>query len=129
MRPPQPLERRHRDQEVAELERAQRQELGAVSIAQFDHGPRICRLEPERHPGTRMGRRFTVWTTGNRPHMTASASPALILFDRDDTLIEDRPALRDPREVRAMPSAESAVSLARHAGMRLGVISNQPVIA
>jgi len=61
--------------------------------------------------------------------MTASASPALILFDRDDTLIEDRPALRDPREVRVMPSARSAVALARGAGVRLGVVSNQPVIA
>jgi D-glycero-D-manno-heptose 1,7-bisphosphate phosphatase len=75
-----------------------------------------------------MGRRFTECQTGNRPHMTPS-SPALILFDRDDTLIEDRPALRDPREVRAMPSARSAVALARRAGVRLGVVSNQPVIA
>ena len=58
-----------------------------------------------------------------------SSSPSLILFDRDDTLIEDRPALRDPREVRAMPSARSAVSLARRTGLRLGVVSNQPVIA
>jgi D-glycero-D-manno-heptose 1,7-bisphosphate phosphatase len=61
--------------------------------------------------------------------MAPSPSPALILFDRDDTLIEDRPALRDPRQVRPMPSARSAVSLARSAGVRLGVVTNQPVIA
>lgn len=55
--------------------------------------------------------------------------PAAILFDRDDTLVADRPANRDPDLVRPMPGARAAVALARRAGLGTAVITNQPVLA
>ncbi|GAB3684478.1 D-glycero-alpha-D-manno-heptose-1,7-bisphosphate 7-phosphatase [Streptomyces sparsus] len=51
-----------------------------------------------------------------------------VLFDRDDTLIQDRPANRDPELVRAMPGAREALRRLRAHGVRLGVITNQPVV-
>jgi D-glycero-D-manno-heptose 1,7-bisphosphate phosphatase len=52
-----------------------------------------------------------------------------ILFDRDGTLIEDRPPNNDASAVAMMPSAEGAIALAREWECRIGVISNQPAIA
>ncbi len=52
-----------------------------------------------------------------------------VLFDRDDTLIEDVPYLSDPEKVRPMPKAAEALSLLREAGVPLGVVSNQSGIA
>lgn len=52
-----------------------------------------------------------------------------VLFDRDDTLIEDVPYLSDPEKVRPMPKAAEAVALLREAGVPVGVVSNQSGIA
>lgn len=52
-----------------------------------------------------------------------------ILFDRDGTLIVDRPGSTDPRDVALMPFAREAVALARDGGYRVGVVTNQPGIA
>lgn len=53
--------------------------------------------------------------------------PALraVLFDRDDTLIENVPYNGDPTRVVPMPGARAAVDAVRAAGLRLGVVTNQ----
>ncbi|MFJ4045436.1 HAD family hydrolase [Microbacterium sp. NPDC089987] len=52
-----------------------------------------------------------------------------ILFDRDDTLIEDVPYNGDPDRVVPMPGALDALQQVRRAGLRTGVVSNQSGIA
>jgi histidinol-phosphate phosphatase family protein len=51
-----------------------------------------------------------------------------VLFDRDGTLIADVPALRDPDLVAPLPGAAAALARARRAGLRIGVVSNQPAV-
>ncbi|OKK03912.1 haloacid dehalogenase [Streptomyces sp. CB03234] len=51
--------------------------------------------------------------------------PAAVLFDRDDTLVEDVPYNGDPEKVRPMPGAREALGLLREHGLGLGVVSNQ----
>jgi histidinol-phosphate phosphatase family protein len=51
-----------------------------------------------------------------------------ILFDRDGTLIVDRPGCLDPDGVRLMPGARQAVARARRAGLAVGVVTNQSII-
>ncbi|GAA2493715.1 D-glycero-alpha-D-manno-heptose-1,7-bisphosphate 7-phosphatase [Streptomyces gobitricini] len=51
--------------------------------------------------------------------------PAAVLFDRDDTLVEDVPYNGDPEKVRPMPGAREALDMLRRRGLRLGVVSNQ----
>ncbi|WGW12263.1 HAD-IIIA family hydrolase [Saxibacter everestensis] len=60
---------------------------------------------------------------------TSQDLPRAVLFDRDGTLIADVPDNRDPAQVSAMPTAQDAVSLARSAGARVGVITNQAGVA
>ncbi|WP_444852352.1 D-glycero-alpha-D-manno-heptose-1,7-bisphosphate 7-phosphatase [Streptomyces sp. NPDC000229] len=48
-----------------------------------------------------------------------------MLFDRDDTLVEDVPYNGDPEKVRPMPGAREALRLLRENGIRVGVVSNQ----
>lgn len=52
-----------------------------------------------------------------------------VLFDRDGTLVRDVPYNGDPDKVVPMPGAAEAVRLARDAGLRTGVVSNQSGIA
>lgn len=52
-----------------------------------------------------------------------------ILFDRDDTLVVDVPYNADPQRVVPVAGARRAVARARAAGLRLGVVTNQSVIA
>lgn len=52
-----------------------------------------------------------------------------LLLDRDDTLVVDVPYNADPHLVVPVPGARSAVERARAAGLRLGVVTNQSVIA
>ncbi|MEU4800318.1 HAD family hydrolase [Streptomyces sp. NPDC023327] len=59
----------------------------------------------------------------------ARAVPALVLFDRDGTLVEDVPYNGDPARVRLMPTARDAVAAVRAAGIPLGVVSNQSGVA
>jgi D-glycero-D-manno-heptose 1,7-bisphosphate phosphatase len=51
-----------------------------------------------------------------------------ILFDRDGTLIADRPPNNDVTAVTVMPSAAGAIALAREWDCRIGVVSNQPAL-
>ncbi|MEU0662452.1 D-glycero-alpha-D-manno-heptose-1,7-bisphosphate 7-phosphatase [Streptomyces lavendulocolor] len=51
--------------------------------------------------------------------------PAAVLFDRDDTLVEDVPYNGDPARVRPMPGAREAVRLLRESGVPVAVVSNQ----
>jgi len=53
------------------------------------------------------------------------APPTAVLFDRDGTLVVDVPYNGDPRMVRAMPTAIEAVRRVRHAGLPVGVVTNQ----
>ncbi|MCG5431677.1 HAD-IIIA family hydrolase [Mycobacterium sp. MYCO198283] len=55
--------------------------------------------------------------------------PLAVLFDRDDTLIRDRPYLNDPAGVEPMPGARRALQRLRDAGLLLGVVTNQSGIA
>ena len=52
-------------------------------------------------------------------------TPKALVFDRDGTLIEHVPYLADPAAVRLLPGARAAVGLAKAAGMRLFLHSNQ----
>lgn len=52
-----------------------------------------------------------------------------LLLDRDDTLVVDVPYNADPHLVVPVPGARRAVERARAAGLRLGVVTNQSVIA
>ncbi len=52
-----------------------------------------------------------------------------LLFDRDDTLVIDVPYNADPHKVVPVPGAKRAVQAARDAGLPVGVVTNQSVIA
>jgi D-glycero-D-manno-heptose 1,7-bisphosphate phosphatase len=52
-----------------------------------------------------------------------------LLFDRDDTLVIDVPYNADPHKVVPVPGAHRAVERARAAGLPVGVVTNQSVIA
>ncbi|OIH93674.1 HAD-IIIA family hydrolase [Curtobacterium sp. MCBA15_001] len=52
-----------------------------------------------------------------------------LLFDRDDTLVIDVPYNADPHRVVPVPGARRAVQAAREAGLPVGVVTNQSVIA
>lgn len=54
--------------------------------------------------------------------------PAAVLFDRDGTLIHDRPGTNDPAAVTLMPGARVAVQRARAAGLAVGVVTNQAAV-
>jgi D-glycero-D-manno-heptose 1,7-bisphosphate phosphatase len=51
--------------------------------------------------------------------------PAALILDRDGTLIEHVPYLSDPAEVRLLPGVREALQIARDAGVRLFMHSNQ----
>lgn len=52
-----------------------------------------------------------------------------LLFDRDDTLVVDVPYNADPSLVVPVPGARRAVARGRAAGLPVGVVTNQSVIA
>ncbi|NUO59858.1 MAG: HAD-IIIA family hydrolase [Hamadaea sp.] len=51
-----------------------------------------------------------------------------VLFDRDGTLIADRPYSGDPAGVTPMPGARAALDRLRANGLRLGVVTNQSAV-
>ena len=51
--------------------------------------------------------------------------PAAVLFDRDGTLVRDVPYNGRPELVEPMPGAAAATARLRHAGIPLGVVTNQ----
>jgi len=55
--------------------------------------------------------------------------PLAVLFDRDDTLIDDGPYLNDPFGVRPKFGARQALDRLRERGLLLGVVSNQSGVA
>lgn len=57
------------------------------------------------------------------------ATPAAVLFDRDDTLIFDVPYNGDPARVRPVPGADKQLQRLRDAGIAVGVVSNQAGVA
>ncbi|MCA6096474.1 HAD-IIIA family hydrolase [Streptomyces sp. SCA3-4] len=57
--------------------------------------------------------------------MTCCRPPALVLFDRDGTLVEDVPYNGDPGLVVPVAGARSALALLRRYGVRTGVVTNQ----
>ncbi|MTD53387.1 HAD-IIIA family hydrolase [Amycolatopsis pithecellobii] len=66
---------------------------------------------------------------GEFAHRRAGGPPLAVLFDRDDTLIEDVPYLNDPEKVRPVPGAVDLVRRLRTAGVGVGVVSNQSGVA
>jgi histidinol-phosphate phosphatase family protein len=54
---------------------------------------------------------------------------AAVLFDRDGTLTEDRPPNGHSELVSPMPGARAAVDRLRAAGIKLGVVTNQPAVS
>lgn len=63
-----------------------------------------------------------------RPQADPGWRPEAVLFDRDGTLIVDRPGNTDAELVALMPGARAAVARARAAGMAVGVVTNQAAI-
>jgi histidinol-phosphate phosphatase family protein len=59
----------------------------------------------------------------------APAAPQAVLFDRDGTLVVDRPYNSDPAAVALMPGARLAVEHLRRAGVAVGVVTNQSGVA
>jgi histidinol-phosphate phosphatase family protein len=55
--------------------------------------------------------------------------PLAVLLDRDDTIIEDGPYLRDPHGVRPVPGAQEALGRLRDRGLLLAVVTNQSGVA
>jgi len=51
--------------------------------------------------------------------------PCAVLFDRDETLIEDVPYNGDPERVAPLPGAREALDALRAAGIPIAVVSNQ----
>jgi len=60
------------------------------------------------------------------PVRFSGAVPSLVLFDRDGTLVVDRPMLDNPSDVCLMDGAREAVARLRTRGIALGVVTNQP---
>jgi D-glycero-D-manno-heptose 1,7-bisphosphate phosphatase len=50
---------------------------------------------------------------------------SFVALDRDGTLIEERPYLSDPAQVRLLPNAAAGLQALRDAGLRLAVVTNQ----
>jgi D-glycero-D-manno-heptose 1,7-bisphosphate phosphatase len=66
---------------------------------------------------------------GERCLISNRKRPAAVLFDRDGTLIVNIPYNRDPRRVRPMPGALTALNRLRRAGVPIGVVTNQSGVA
>lgn len=60
---------------------------------------------------------------------SATAVPAAVLFDRDDTLILDVPYNTDPTAVWPVPGAREALDRLREIGIPVGVVTNQSGVA
>jgi histidinol-phosphate phosphatase family protein len=71
----------------------------------------------------------TYWAAvGRWRHRAAAAHrrlPALVLFDRDGTLVHDVPYNRDPELVQPVSDAAEALGRLRDAGIAVGVVTNQ----
>jgi D-glycero-D-manno-heptose 1,7-bisphosphate phosphatase len=65
------------------------------------------------------------WSGRARPSRTRAAA---VLFDRDGTLIHDVPYNGDPERVVPTPGAAEALDRLRHAGIRLGLVTNQSAV-
>jgi HAD superfamily hydrolase (TIGR01662 family) len=59
----------------------------------------------------------------------APAVPALVLLDRDGTLVRDVPYNGDPGLVEPLPGVREALDRLRARGIRVGIVSNQSGIA
>ena len=57
--------------------------------------------------------------------MSAARAIEAVLFDRDETLIEDVPYNGDPARVVPLPGVKTALDRLRSAGIPLAVVSNQ----
>ncbi len=55
-----------------------------------------------------------------------SDGPAVVLFDRDGTLVYDDPTIDGPHRVRAITGAAAAIARLRARGIKIGVVTNQP---
>jgi D-glycero-D-manno-heptose 1,7-bisphosphate phosphatase len=56
-------------------------------------------------------------------------TPSAVLFDRDGTLVHDVPYNGDPAKVDPVATARPALARLRHAGIAVGVVSNQSGVA
>ncbi|MDV3126931.1 HAD-IIIA family hydrolase [Mycobacterium sp. 21AC1] len=71
---------------------------------------------------------YRLW--GEWAYRAARRDPPLaVLFDRDDTIIEDGPYLNDPERVRPVPGAIDALDRLRKRGLLLAVVTNQSGVA
>jgi histidinol-phosphate phosphatase family protein len=69
------------------------------------------------------------WSAVGTARHRVPPRPEAILFDRDDTLIEDGPYLNDPEKVVPMADAALAMRRLRAAAVPAGIVSNQSGIA
>jgi histidinol-phosphate phosphatase family protein len=49
----------------------------------------------------------------------------LVVLDRDGTVIEERPYLHDPKQVRLLPNAAAGLRALRESGLKLALVTNQ----
>ena len=49
----------------------------------------------------------------------------LVVLDRDGTVIEERPYLHDPKQVKLLPNAAAGLRTLRAAGLKLALVTNQ----
>jgi histidinol-phosphate phosphatase family protein len=66
---------------------------------------------------------------GVLPPSRPSRPPTALLCDRDGTLLEDVPYNADPAEVRPLVGVPESLELARAAGLRVAVVTNQSGVA
>ncbi len=79
--------------------------------------------------GRRRARRLAPDGPGPSPGQPVAARSAAVLFDRDGTLIVDRPCNAEPEKVELRPGAVEAVERVRQAGLPVGVVTNQSAVA
>lgn len=104
---------------------------GRLAAHQRDSS-RPARNRPTEGAGARLALEFPTvrsrWRYGPVPRPVGTDidwQPKAVLFDRDGTLMADRPYLGDPRRVTLMPGARVALARVREAGLAAGVVTNQ----
>ncbi|QEM45051.1 HAD-IIIA family hydrolase [Mycolicibacterium grossiae] len=106
--------------------------FGEFAVRRFLAGPRTPAQAGQIALTSLLIPPAAVWhrLAGEWMHRAAAPEPVLaVLFDRDDTIIEDGPFLNDPNGVRPRPGAERALRALRDRGLLVAVVTNQSGVA
>ncbi len=137
VRTPNGMDRRNCDEQVSKLQGTQDKDLRNLrQVGGHDrHSHRIPQRLARGGAGSlRRSRAFRVEGLrtarfGETESMTELTIPRAVLFDRDDTLIEDVPYNGDPDAVVPMAGARAALDALREAGIAVGLVTNQSGVA